>query len=175
MKKITVILVMAALVYVSIVPIANSASTASISGSFQPQATLSIQCNASEINGTTMNLGEAYHLTNPSGAINVSNDGDVNCSVDIQAINSTGGWSLIDNASCAGGTNVFSVTFDDDGAITYEDLWVPVEISANLGANLAGWDVNSSRFNLTIWLGGNQDQATEYQHFFVNLSAAVVT
>jgi len=176
MEKITAILIIAALICLSSVPIANSGSTATILGSFQPQATVSMQSNTSYLNASTMEIGGNYKWNNPAGQLNVSNDGTVNCSITVQAFNSSNStWRLVDNESCAGATNNFSITFDDDGVPTYEDLWVPVTVSANLGAIDKGWGVNSSRFNLTIWLSGNQDEASAWQWFYVNFTAAVVT
>jgi len=176
MKKIVVILAIATLVCMSSVPIINGGSTASLLGSFQPQATVSMQCNTSYLNASSMNIGEDYKWSNPAGQLNVSNDGTVNCSITVQAFNSSNAtWRLVDNASCAGATNNYSITFDDDGVPIYEDLWVPVTVDANLGAIDQGWNVNSSRFNLTIWLSGNQDEATAWQWFYVNFTAAVVT
>lgn len=176
MKKITAIFIMAALICVSSIPIVNSASTAGIPGSFQPQATVSMQCNTTALNATDMEIGEDFKWNLAQGYANVSNDGTVNCSITVQGFNGTNStWRLVDNASCAGATNNFSLTFDDDGVPTYEDLWLPTTVSSNLGAINQGWDVNSTRFNITLWLSGNQDEATAYQYFHVNFTAAVVT
>jgi len=168
-RKILVLLVIVLSIGVYI-PVAFGASTVVVTGTFTPSATLAIDCNYTSAPMGTVNLAEGAWITNTSGAYNLTNVGEVNCSVTIQVGNGTGHYNATANTSLVGATDKFAVNVHI--ADTAHDIIGAYTLSSDLGTAA---NQNRTNFNISVYLSTFTSQAGTEQTFYANMTAAALS
>lgn len=167
MKKVLAIAVMMCII-LCFIPIAESDTT--VTGTFTPISTgISIYCNKTAPGFGNVNLGESAENI----SFNVTNEGDVNCSVTMTAEDGAGNFSLVAGTSSPSGADKYCVNMNPALA-GYVDVYTQQTIVADMPA--AGEVGNYTRFDLKIYLSTSaSEQAPPQQTFFANLTAAGAT
>lgn len=166
MRKLVVIaIVLGIFLYM---PTAFGATT--VTGTFTPIPTgVSIQCNNTSPGFGNIDLGASGIIND----FNVSNDGDVNCSVTMHAENGSGTWQLAAGTSSPATTNEFCVNMDpDDGG--YDDVYTAQTVAADIPPS--GGGTNYSHFDVQVFVSDFTNEGTPGQQtFYTNLTAAAIS
>jgi len=168
-KKITVLFAIMILIGMY-VPLALGASTSTVTGSFTPSATLAISCNYTSAPMGTISLASGAWIHNTSGAYNLTNVGEVNCSVTIQSGNGSGHYNLTANSSLTGVTDKFAVNIHVAG--TSHDILGGYTLSSDLGTAA---NENRTNFNMSVYLSTFTSQEGAEQTFYANMTAAALS
>lgn len=138
-----------------------SSDTTEVTGTFTPQGTLSVYCNNTAPAFGTVNTGDSSVVS----SIYVNNTGSVNATVDIQAEDGSGGWSLVTHAPT--GSDKYSmrvkveagswldaitskVVSSDLPPITGNTTYIALNVTLSIGSTQASPGVQTVYTNLTI-------------------------
>jgi hypothetical protein len=165
MKKQTKLLaVLISLAICSFSSIVLAAETVVITGSFSPTGTISITCNNTSPAFGTIALGSNSFIAN----INVTNNGNVSCSVTAIAGNGTATWSLVSANFSTVGPNQFAVAVFNGSA-----TWLNIFTSQTLSANLS--QSEGKLFGMKVYISNTTSSASASQAFYCNLTAAALS
>ena len=167
MKKIIAIaIVLCIFAYMPMV----SSETDTVTGTFTPVPTgVSIECNNTSPAFGNINLGESKE----KAGFNVTNEGDVNCSVKMTAEDGAGTWTLVAGTASPATTNQYCVNMDpaDTG---YVDVFTEQTVKADLPPSGSG--ANYTKFDLKVFISDYTSEGTPAQQtFYANLTAAALT
>lgn len=163
-KLIAIVLVLCIFAHM---PTAFGATT--VTGTFTPIPTgVSIACNNTSPGFGNINLGENKAIDQ----FNVSNDGDVNCSV-VMTAQEGAGWSIVAGTGSPATSNEYCVNMDPWDS-SYVDVYTQKTVSSDIPP--AGAGTNYTYFNLTVFVS---DFTTEgipgEQTFYTNLTASALS
>jgi len=166
-KKIIKMLVLA-IAIVCASPVVFSATT--VTGTFTPLPSgVSIACNNTSPAFGVIALGGNNETTN----FNLTNEGDVNCSVKMTAQDGAGTWSLVAGTSSPATNNEYCVNMDpQDGG--YVDVQAEKTVIADLPPS--GGGINYTKFDLTLFVSSFTSEGSPAQQtFYANLTASALT
>jgi len=167
-EKIIAMLMVTLLGVISLMPVTTCDTT--VTGTFTPSSSgVSITCN-----NTTPSFGSiALGGNNEVSFINVSNNGDTNCTVTMTAGEGPGTWTLVSGTSSPATTNEFCVNMDPNDAV-YADVFTEQTISSDLSP--PGTVVYYTKFDLKVFVSSFTDEGSPgEQTFYANLTAAALT
>ena len=169
MKKIGIILVGLIFLF-GFMPVEIAETDVAVTGTFTPTPSgVSISCNNTSPIFGAINLGGNGIV----GAINVSNDGDVNCSVTMQAEDGAGTWTLVAGTSSPATTNEYCLNVNP-ADMGYVDAYSEQTISSDLPPSGAGQ--NYTYFHLKLYVSQYTDEGTPSQQtLYSNLTASSLT
>jgi len=164
-KLIAIVIVMGIFSYM---PTVLGATT--VTGTFTPVPTgVSILCNNTSPGFGNIDLG-ASGIVND---FNITNEGDVNCSVTMHAENESGSWTLVAGTSSPATTNEYCVNMDPDNG-GYDDVYIAKTVVADMPPS--GGGANYTEFDLQVFVSDFTNEGTPGQQtFFANLTAAAVS
>jgi len=168
MRKILAVLIAVATVLCMLPSVVSETDT--VTGTFTPVPSgVSIACNETSPAFTNINLGESGDIH----FFNLTNEGDVNCSVVMTAQDGAGTWDLVAGTSSPATNNEYCVNMDPaDGG--YVDVQAEKTVIADLPP--AGAGVNYTKFDLRVYVSDFTTEGTPgEQTFFTNLTAAALT
>jgi len=167
MKKIIAVLIAIAVV-ICMSPTVFSATE--VAGTFTPIPTgVSIACNNTSPAFGNINLGASYQVT----LFNVTNEGDVNCSIVTTAGDGAGTWTLVAGTSSPATNNEYCVNINISDA-GYVDAYTEKTVSSDLPP--AGAGGNYTHFNLTVFISDFTTEGTPgEQTFYTNLTASALS
>ena len=142
-----------------------------VTGTFTPIPTgVSIACNKTSPAFGEINLG----ASKANDSFNLTNEGDVNCSVTMTAEgDASGGWDLVAGTSSPATSDEFCINMDPHTG-SYVDVQAIKTVSADIPPSGAG--TNYSYFNLTVFVSDFTTQGTPgAQTFYTNLTAAALS
>lgn len=168
MKKIIVVLIAIAIVTCMISTVTSETDT--VTGTFTPTPTgVSIACNNTSPAFGNINLGSNGEVS----YFNVTNEGDVNCTVVTTAGDGAGTWTLVAGTSSPATTNQYCVNIDIADA-GYVDAYTEKTISSDLPP--AGSGTNYTKFDLKVFISDYTSEGTPgSQTFYTNLTAAALS
>ena len=165
MKKIIVILILAG-ISACMMPISNSQTT--VTGTFTPLSSgVSIACNNTAPNFGNINLNSNKAIT----GFNLTNTGNVNCSVTMTAGEGAGTWTMIAGTSSPAATNRYCVNMNPALA-GYVDVYTIKTVIADLHPSGTKW----MHFDLKVYTSQFTSEGTPAQQtFYANLTAAAIS
>lgn len=167
-KKTIIILVIALLTIICMT--SNGLSDTTVTGTFTPIPTgVSIACNNTSPGFGNINLGESGEVVD----FNLTNEGDVNCSVTQTAEDGAGTWDLVAGTSCPATTNEYCVNMDpqDTG---YVDIQTQKTVISDLPPS--GSPGNYTKFDLKVFVSDYTNEGTPAQQtFYANLTASALS
>ena len=168
MKKITAISIAAAIV-MCMIP-TTIGETDVVTGTFTPDPTgVAISCNKTAPGFGEINLGASA----ANNSFNVTNDGDVNCTVVMNASDGAGTWTLVAGTSSPATTNQYCINVNPNGS-GLVDVIDEVSISSDLPPAGIAW--NYTHFNLTVFVSDYTNEGSPAQQtFYANLTAAALS
>jgi len=166
MKRQTKILaLLVAVAVVSFSSVVWAAETVSLSGTFTPTGTLSITCNNTAPAFGTIGLGASAKVAN----INVSNNGNVSCSVTSAAVETnSSSWTISAGNYSVTGPNLFSVAINNRSGD-----WLDASSTATISANLTAYQ--GKFFDLTVFVSNTTSVASALQTIYFNMTAAALS
>jgi len=166
MKKILAIII--ATVIIGFLPTVNSTTT--VTGTFTPVATgVSIACNNTAPTFGNINLGSSAENL----SINVTNDGDTNCSVTMTAEDGPGTWALVAGTTSPATSNEFCINgdFDDAG---YVDVQTEKTVASDLSPQ--GGGRYHVKIDLKVFVSDYTSEGSPSQQtFYANLTASAIS
>jgi hypothetical protein len=165
MKKQTKLLaILISLTLCSFSTIVLAAPTVSITGSFTPTGALSITCNNTAPNFGTIALSSNGYVP----GINVTNNGNVSCSVTAIAGDGDAIWTLASANFSVVGPNQYSIDINNGTGD-----WLNIFTSQTLSANLS--QSQGKLFGLIVYVSNTTSSASASHNFYCNLTAAALT
>ena len=169
MKKIIALIIVSSILLFTFMPSVMSVDT-TVTGTFTPISTgVSIACNKTAPAFGNINLGENKEDVD----FNVTNEGDVNCSVTMTAGDGAGTWLLVAGTSSLATSNQYCINMDDNDT-GYSDVYTQKTVSSDLPPSGAGW--NYTKFDLKVFVSQFTSEGTPGQQtFYSNLTASALS
>jgi hypothetical protein len=168
MKKTIVMLMVVLSTILCMVPATFGVTT--VTGTFTPIPTgVSIACNKTAPGFGNIALGS--NAENIS--FNVTNEGDVNCSVKMTAGDGAGTWALVAGTTSPATTNQYCVNMNPN-LTGYVDVFTEKTVSLDIPPSGNTW--NYTRFDLKVFVSDYTNEGTPAQQtFYANLTAAALS
>jgi len=167
MKKIIAILMATAIV---ICMSSTAFGATEVAGTFTPLPSgIEIACNKTAPGFGEITLGTSAE----NKSFNVTNEGDVNCSVKMTAGDGAGTWSLVAGTESPATNNEYCINVNPN-ATGYVDAQSEKTISSDLPPAGVAW--NYTHFDLKVFVSYYTTEGTPgEQTFYANLTAAEIT
>lgn len=142
--------------------------TDTVTGTFTPLPTgVSISCNNTAPTFGNINLGSDKEIV----YFNVTNTGDVNCSVKMTAEDGAGTWTLVAGTSSPATTNEYCINMDPQ-----DTGYVDVQTEKTVKADLSPSGIDYTKFDLKVFVSDFTSEGTpDEQTFYANLTASALT
>lgn len=167
-KQIIVLMTVVTMIAICVSPVVSSVTT--VTGTFTPIPTgVSIACNQTAPAFGNINLGS----NKENLSINITNDGDVSCSVVTTAGQGTGGWTLVAGVASPGTTDEYCINMDPEDA-GYLDVYTEQTVASELKPTGSG--LYHVKMDLKVFVSSYTTEGSPgIQTFYTNLTAAAIS